>query len=60
MHVYERKKIHTRVWLGNLKGGDLLDNLSLSGRIIQQYFIKKLRGCGMDSSDSGVIVGGLL
>jgi hypothetical protein len=47
------KKIHTWFWLGNLKGGDLLDDLGLNGRIVLQYIIKKRRGCEVDSSDSG-------
>jgi len=32
-----------------------LDDLSLNGRIILKYIMKKLRGCGLDSSDSGQV-----
>jgi hypothetical protein len=31
-----------------------LDDLSLNGRIILKYIVKKLRGCGLDLSDSGL------
>jgi hypothetical protein len=30
-----------------------LDDLSLNGRIILKFIMQKLRGCGLDSSDSG-------
>jgi hypothetical protein len=46
--------MHTKFWLENLKGGDHLEVLSVDGRIILEWILKKLAGkCDLDSSGSG-------
>jgi hypothetical protein len=39
-HVIERLEMHKRIWCGNLKEGDCLEDLDIEGRIKLKWFLK--------------------
>jgi hypothetical protein len=49
--AWERREMH---WLENPKGRDHFEVLGIDSKIILKWTSgKKVRGCGLDSSDSG-------
>ena len=46
--------MHTGFWWGNLREGDLFEDLGLDGRMILKWIFRKLNGrCGLDSAAQG-------
>jgi hypothetical protein len=57
-HRARMEMIHAyKILIGKTEGGDYLEDLSVDGRLILKWILKKkwleFNGCGLDSSDTG-------
>jgi len=49
-HIWERGKVHTGFWWGDLREKDHLEDLGRGGRVILKWIFKKWDG-GLDEID---------
>jgi hypothetical protein len=48
-HAVERRDVHTKFWLEEMKGRDILEDLCADKRTILNWILKKMGGgCGED------------
>jgi hypothetical protein len=52
-HVWGTRELHTRVWWGNLKKRDHLEDLGIEGRIILKWILNRIVKLRVDASGSG-------
>jgi hypothetical protein len=48
-HTWERRQMHTKFWLKNLKGRDHLENPDIDGKILKWALRRRIGGHGLGS-----------